>query len=109
MRISKDAGEALKEVPYVKAFAGVLVQIIEIREVGYLFYDSLSLTRLVQQILSNKDSARELIEDVAERSQEDVEMLESLQKEFGANGADLAVRLQPLKEGLERYTEYVLQ
>jgi hypothetical protein len=32
-KIAKEAGEMLKGVPYVKAFAGIIIQIIKIREV----------------------------------------------------------------------------
>jgi hypothetical protein len=33
LKIAKDAGEMLKDVPYIKALAGIIVQIIEIRDV----------------------------------------------------------------------------
>ena len=33
LKLTKVAGEMLKEVPYVKALAGIIVQIIEIRDV----------------------------------------------------------------------------
>jgi hypothetical protein len=32
-KIAKDAGETFKNVPYIKAFAGIVIQIITIREV----------------------------------------------------------------------------
>ena len=35
-KIAKEAGEMLKDVPYVKALAGIIVQIIKIREVRAL-------------------------------------------------------------------------
>ena len=33
LRLAKDAGDMLKGVPYVKALAGVIIQIIQIRDV----------------------------------------------------------------------------
>ena len=33
LRLAKDAGEILRNVPYVKALAGIIVQIIQIRDV----------------------------------------------------------------------------
>ena len=33
LRLAKDAGDMLNGVPYVKALAGIIVQIIEIRDV----------------------------------------------------------------------------
>ena len=32
-RLAKDAGEILRDIPYVKALAGIIVQIIQIRDV----------------------------------------------------------------------------
>ena len=33
LKLAKDVGEILRDVPYVRALAGIIVQIIEIREV----------------------------------------------------------------------------
>jgi hypothetical protein len=37
LKITKEASEMFKDVPYIKAFAGVLIQIVNIREVRELF------------------------------------------------------------------------
>jgi hypothetical protein len=46
-KIAKEAGEMLKGVPYVKALAGIIIQIIKIREVRELAgeRDCLTFTR----------------------------------------------------------------
>ena len=36
LKIAKEAGEVFKDVPYIKAFAGILIQIVSIREVREL-------------------------------------------------------------------------
>jgi hypothetical protein len=36
LKLAKDVGEMLKDVPYVKAVAGIIVQIIEIRDVCFI-------------------------------------------------------------------------
>ena len=36
LKIAKEAGEMFKNVPYIKAFAGIVIQIINIREVREL-------------------------------------------------------------------------
>jgi hypothetical protein len=43
-KIAKEAGEMLKDVPYVKAFAGIIIQIIKIREVREKAGDRVCLT-----------------------------------------------------------------
>ena len=36
LKIAKEASDMFKTVPYIKAFAGIVIQIISIREVGKL-------------------------------------------------------------------------
>jgi hypothetical protein len=36
-KIAKEAGEVAKDIPYIKAFAGIVIQIITIREVRELW------------------------------------------------------------------------
>jgi hypothetical protein len=45
-KIAKEAGEMFKDVPYIKAFAGIIIRVIEIREVRELAgeRDCLTLT-----------------------------------------------------------------
>ncbi|KAG6906675.1 hypothetical protein DXG01_012655, partial [Tephrocybe rancida] len=52
MKLAKNVGEVLKDVPYVKAVAGLVVQIIEIRD----------------DINTTKERSHELIDKVLERS-----------------------------------------
>ena len=70
LRLAKDAAEMLKEVPYVKAVAGILVQIIEIRDVCRIEKAMmLSLHMLFpQQIKTLKERSHELIGKVLRRS-----------------------------------------
>jgi hypothetical protein len=35
-KITKEVGEMFKDVPYIKAFAGIIIRVIEIREVREL-------------------------------------------------------------------------
>ncbi|KAG6834578.1 hypothetical protein H0H93_008777 [Arthromyces matolae] len=51
-KLAKDAGEVLKNVPYVKALAGVIVQIIAIRD----------------EINTEKERSKELVDKVLDRS-----------------------------------------
>jgi len=43
-KIAKEVGEIFKDVPYIKAVAGIIVQIIKIREVRALVGDRGGLT-----------------------------------------------------------------
>ncbi|KAG6847412.1 hypothetical protein H0H93_008270, partial [Arthromyces matolae] len=52
LKLAKDAGEVLKNVPYVKALAGALVQIIAIRD----------------EINTEKERSKELVDKVLDRS-----------------------------------------
>ncbi|KAG6834863.1 hypothetical protein H0H93_006841, partial [Arthromyces matolae] len=52
LKLAKDAGEVLKNVPYVKALAGVIVQIIAIRD----------------EINTEKERSKELVDKVLDRS-----------------------------------------
>ena len=47
LKIAKEASELFKNVPYIKAFAGIVIQIISIREVCELprEHSGLTLTR----------------------------------------------------------------
>ena len=45
LQLAKDVGEAASQVPYVKAVAGVLFQIIRIREVSCLFPSNMFVSK----------------------------------------------------------------
>ncbi|KAG6815352.1 hypothetical protein H0H93_010068, partial [Arthromyces matolae] len=62
LKLAKDAREVLKNVPYVKALAGVIVQIIEIRD----------------EIKTEKERSQELVDKVSDRSKTILEGLISV-------------------------------
>ncbi|KAH8806888.1 hypothetical protein DL96DRAFT_1686086 [Flagelloscypha sp. PMI_526] len=80
---TKDAGEAASKVPYVKAVAGVLSQIIKIRD----------------EIQAHKDRCGEIIDLVQLKSRT---ILQSLDQVYDATGV---TGLENLKSDLEEYAE----
>ncbi|KAH8806923.1 hypothetical protein DL96DRAFT_1630152 [Flagelloscypha sp. PMI_526] len=85
LQLAKDAGDVAKEVPYVKAVAGVLSQIIKVRE----------------EIQANKERCGEIIDLVQLKS---TTILQSLDKVFQANGAE---GIEDLRSDLERYADFL--
>ncbi|KAH8806920.1 hypothetical protein DL96DRAFT_1763987 [Flagelloscypha sp. PMI_526] len=83
LQLAKDAGDAAKEVPYVKAIAGILAQIIKIKE----------------EIRANKERCGEIIDLVQLKS---TTILQSLDKVYEAKGIQ---GFQDLKADLEAYAE----
>ncbi|KAH8822524.1 hypothetical protein DL96DRAFT_1560110 [Flagelloscypha sp. PMI_526] len=81
--LAKDVGELASQVPYVKAVAAVLSQIIKIRD----------------EIQANKERCDEIIDLVQLKS---TTILQSLDTLYRANGAD---GFEDLKSDLEAYTE----
>ncbi|KAH8814448.1 hypothetical protein DL96DRAFT_413285 [Flagelloscypha sp. PMI_526] len=84
-QLAKDASEVSKEVPYVKAVAGVLSQIIKIRE----------------EIQTNKERCGEIIDLVQLKS---TTILQSLDKAYEAKGAE---GFEDLKSDLEEYADFL--
>ncbi|KAH8810140.1 hypothetical protein DL96DRAFT_1821649 [Flagelloscypha sp. PMI_526] len=85
LQLAKDAGDAAKNVPYVKAVAGVLSQIIKIRD----------------EIQANKERCGEIIDLVNSKT---TIILQSLDTVYRSNGAD---GLVDLKSDLEAYTHFL--
>jgi hypothetical protein len=69
-KIAKEAGEMLKGVPYVKAFAGIIIQIITIREVRERKLETVIASHSpdAQEIQMAKDRSQELIDKILRRS-----------------------------------------
>ncbi|KAH8806889.1 hypothetical protein DL96DRAFT_1686087 [Flagelloscypha sp. PMI_526] len=85
LQIAKDVGEMANKVPYVKAVAGVLSQIIRIRD----------------DIQANDERCREIIDLVQLKSRT---ILLSLDQVYVAKGA---VGLENLKSDLEDYADFL--
>ncbi|KAH8814602.1 hypothetical protein DL96DRAFT_1504687 [Flagelloscypha sp. PMI_526] len=83
--LAKDVGEAASQVPYVKAVAGVLSQIIRIRD----------------EIQVNKERCGEIIDLVQRKS---TTILQSLDKVYEAKGAE---GFEDLKSDLEAYADFL--
>ncbi|KAH8814515.1 hypothetical protein DL96DRAFT_1684825 [Flagelloscypha sp. PMI_526] len=85
LQLTKDASEAAKDVPYVKAIAGVLFQIIKVRE----------------EIQANKERCCEIIDLVQRKS---TTILQSLDIIYKANGVP---GLEQLQSDLEEYARFL--
>ncbi|KAH8814576.1 hypothetical protein DL96DRAFT_1624215 [Flagelloscypha sp. PMI_526] len=85
LRLAKDAGEAAGQIPYVKAVAGVLSQIIKIRE----------------DIQANKERCYEIIDLVHLKS---TTILQSLDIVYHANGAE---GFEDMESDLEAYADFL--
>ncbi|KAH8826646.1 hypothetical protein DL96DRAFT_1711202 [Flagelloscypha sp. PMI_526] len=85
LQLAKDVGEAASQVPYVKAVAGVLFQIIRIRE----------------EIQTNKERCREIISLIELKA---TTILQCLDKVYSANGAK---GCEDVKSDLEEYARHV--
>jgi hypothetical protein len=113
LKILRDASEALCNMPYLKSVAGVCLQILEIREVNntchfHLFTPYHILKhRSLKQIISNKDAAYELIERVAIRSQQLIELLRKIQ-ESDLQGSFLLNTLEEDSKRFERQVTTIL-
>ncbi|KAH8810129.1 hypothetical protein DL96DRAFT_1821637 [Flagelloscypha sp. PMI_526] len=85
LQLAKDAGDAASKVPYVKAVAGILSQIIKIRD----------------EIQANKERCDEIIDLVHSKT---VIILESLDIVYRSNGAD---EFEDLSSDLEAYADFL--
>ncbi|KAH8799524.1 hypothetical protein DL96DRAFT_1508908 [Flagelloscypha sp. PMI_526] len=85
LQLAKDVGELASQVPYVKAVAAVLSQIIKIRD----------------EIQANKERCNEIIDLVQLKS---TTILQSLDSLYRANGVD---GFEDLKSDLEAYTDFL--
>ncbi|KAH8826660.1 hypothetical protein DL96DRAFT_1290042 [Flagelloscypha sp. PMI_526] len=85
LQIAKDAGDAASKVSYVKAVAGVLSQIIRIRD----------------EIQANKERCGEIIDLVQRKSKTILQSLDQVYEAKGATG------LEKLKSELEDYADYL--
>ncbi|KAH8823422.1 hypothetical protein DL96DRAFT_1819129 [Flagelloscypha sp. PMI_526] len=85
LQLTKDAGDAASHVPYVKAVAGVLSQIIRIRD----------------EIKANSDRCEEIINLVQLKS---ITILQSLDKLYETKGAE---GFEDLKSDLEAYADFL--
>ncbi|KAH8814578.1 hypothetical protein DL96DRAFT_417515 [Flagelloscypha sp. PMI_526] len=85
LQLLKDAGEAASEVPYVKAVAGILLQIIKIRE----------------DIQANKERCHEIIDLVRLKSTTILQSLDTVYHVEGVEG------LEELKSDLEAYADFL--
>ncbi|KAH8814447.1 hypothetical protein DL96DRAFT_413155 [Flagelloscypha sp. PMI_526] len=85
LQLTKDAGDAAKEVPYVKAVAGIIAQIIKIKE----------------EIRANKERCGDIIDLVQMKS---TTILQSLDKVYEAKGAQ---GFEDLKADLEAYSGFL--
>ncbi|KAH8806817.1 hypothetical protein DL96DRAFT_598669 [Flagelloscypha sp. PMI_526] len=85
LQLARDTGEAASQVPYVKAVAGVLSQIIKIRD----------------EIRSNKERCDEIIDLVQLKS---TTILQALDSVYLTNGADV---FKDLKSDLEAYADFL--
>ncbi|KAH8810133.1 hypothetical protein DL96DRAFT_1821642 [Flagelloscypha sp. PMI_526] len=84
-QLAKDVGDAASNVPYVKAVAGVLSQIIKIRD----------------EIQANKERCDEIIDLVLSKT---TIILQSLESVYRTNGAD---GFEDLKSDLESYSDFL--
>ena len=57
LKIAKEASDMFKTVPYIKAFAGIVIQIISIREVRELFGERNGPTLTQPEGNSNREGA----------------------------------------------------
>jgi hypothetical protein len=111
LTITKEASEVFKDVPYINAFAGILIQIINIRKVrersSARKRNSLRLillTRLdLQEIQTEKDRSEELINKVLRRSKV---ILDGLLRVGSSPNRD---KLSDMQGKLNDYSEYELQ
>lgn len=103
-KITKDTAESLEKVPYVKSVAGILVQVLQIREVLYN-YASMTLTHAYpQEVKKNKQTANDLIETVRNRSQNLFNALARYaDQDSKLDQPDLKKTLQPLETKLGQY------
>ncbi|KAH8823484.1 hypothetical protein DL96DRAFT_1819179 [Flagelloscypha sp. PMI_526] len=85
LQLAKDAGDAASHVPYVKAVAGVLSQIIRIRD----------------EIRANNERCEEIINLVQLKS---TTILQSLDKIYETKGAE---GFEDLKSDLEAYADFL--
>ncbi|KAH8797385.1 hypothetical protein DL96DRAFT_995453 [Flagelloscypha sp. PMI_526] len=85
LQLAKDAGDAASQIPYVKAVAGVLSQIIKIRD----------------EIQTNKERCGEIIDLVQLKT---TTILQSLDTIYRTNGAD---GLEDLRSDLEAYADFL--
>ncbi|KAH8797387.1 hypothetical protein DL96DRAFT_1641667 [Flagelloscypha sp. PMI_526] len=85
LQLAKDAGDAVNQVPYVKAIAGILSQVIKIRD----------------EIRANKERCDEIIDLVELKT---TTILHSLETVYRASGSD---SLEDLRHDLEAYAESV--
>ncbi|KAH8810139.1 hypothetical protein DL96DRAFT_554523 [Flagelloscypha sp. PMI_526] len=85
LQLAKDAGDAAKNVPYIKPVAGILSQFIKIRE----------------EIQANKERCGEIIDLVLSKT---TVILQSLTTVYRTNGPD---GFEDLKSDLEAYAESV--
>ncbi|KAH8810136.1 hypothetical protein DL96DRAFT_1821644 [Flagelloscypha sp. PMI_526] len=85
LQLAKDAGDAASNVPYVKGVAGILSQIIKIRD----------------EIQANKERCDEIIDLVLSKT---TIILQSLDKVYRTNGAD---GFEDLKSDLESYSHFL--
>ncbi|KAH8814575.1 hypothetical protein DL96DRAFT_1820747 [Flagelloscypha sp. PMI_526] len=85
LQLVKDAGEAASNVPYVKAVAGVLSQIIKIRE----------------DIQANRERCYEIIDLVQLKSTTVLQSLDTVYRVDGVEG------LEDLKSDLEAYADFL--
>jgi len=98
--ITKEVGELLKDIPYVKGVAGIVLQIIKIGDVSdHNFIQLLRpLThRYAQEIKQNRDRCAELTEVVRKHT---TTLLRSLDKISRSPQKD---QLKELEEDLSRY------
>lgn len=110
-KIAKDVAESLEKVPYVKSIAGILAQLLEIREASAPGASQLSSSNGYppQQLVSNKETARELIDNVHHRSQDLFSVLERYVENSASREADeMQKTLKPLERDLLRYKKWVV-
>ncbi|KAH8833133.1 hypothetical protein DL96DRAFT_710099 [Flagelloscypha sp. PMI_526] len=85
LQLTKDAGEAASKVPYVKAVAGVLSQIIRIRD----------------EIRANKERCEEIIDLIQLKSRTILQLLDKIYEVKGGEG------FEDLRSDLEEYADFL--
>ena len=104
LNIAKDASEMFKNVPYIKALAGIVIQIISIREVREQSGERNALPLLdSQEIQTEKDQSQAFIDKILRRSKV---ILDGLLRVASSQNRD---QLKDIEGKLKEYNEYGLQ
>ena len=99
--IAKEAGDMLESVPVVKSVAGVVLQILKVRDVNTIEFLLYLMLIACQELISNKERCLELIESVARRSRG---ILKDLRKVAESGARD---HLKEMESDLQSYKESV--